>query len=55
MNFIKHFDQYASRIEVNLKGRTTQKSSCGGIISIITFIIVLIYTGFLAKRLILRE
>ena len=55
MKFFQHFDQYAQNLEVNLAGKARKQSSFGGIVSLITYIIVLIEAGYLAKKLVLRE
>jgi hypothetical protein len=54
MKFIKRFDQYAQRLEINLAGKSSQQSTFGGLVSLLSYIIVLAYGCFLSKRLILR-
>ncbi len=55
MKFFQHFDQYAQHLEVNLAGKSRKQSSFGGVVSLVTYIIVLIEASYLAKRLVLRE
>ena len=52
--FFKQFDQYAQKLEVNLAGKSSQHSTFGGLVSLISYILVLAYGCFLFKRLALR-
>ncbi len=54
MKFLKRFDQYAQRLEINLAGKASQKSTFGGLVSLLSYALVLAYGCFLLKRLILR-
>jgi hypothetical protein len=54
MKFLKQFDRYAQRLEINLAGKSSQQSTFGGLVSLLSYILVLAYGSFLFRRLILR-
>ena len=54
MNVIKNFDRFAQKLEVNLAGKQRQLSSLGGTVSLIAYILVVVYGSFLFKRLVDR-
>ena len=42
---------YAPKVELNLKGKTYQQTTCGGIVSVISYIAVFAYGVTLMNRL----
>ena len=51
MKFLRHLDRYAPKVELNLNGKTQQKSSFGGFISILSYLTVFAYGMTLLNRL----
>ena len=51
MKFIQKLDQYAPKVELNLNGNTYQQTTCGGIVSLVSYLAVLVYGATLMNRL----